>query len=189
MAAEKTRCQWCGNDELYTKYHDEEWGVPLHDERGQFEFLILEGAQAGLSWLTILRKRENYRKAFANFDPEKVARFSEAKIAKLLTNPGIVRNKLKVAAAVNNAQRFLDVAEKHGSFSKFIWSFVDGKPVKNARKSMADIPATSPVSDAVSKELKLLGFKFVGSTIIYAHMQATGIVNDHIVDCFRYNQV
>ncbi len=189
MAAEKKRCQWCGNDELYTKYHDEEWGVPLHDERGQFEFLILEGAQAGLSWLTILRKRENYRKAFADFDPEKVARFSEAKIAKLLTNPGIVRNKLKVAAAVNNAQRFLDVAEKHGSFSKFIWSFVDGKPVKNARKTMADIPATSPVSDAVSKELKLLGFKFVGSTIIYAHMQATGIVNDHIVDCFRYNQV
>lgn len=189
MAAQVKRCQWCGDDEQYIKYHDEEWGVPLKDEHGQFEFLILEGAQAGLSWLTILKKRENYRKAFAEFDPQKVARFSQAKIEKLLLDPGIVRNKLKVAAAVNNAKLFLDVAEKHGSFSKFIWSFVDGKPIKNARKRMEDIPATSPESDAVSKELKRLGFKFVGSTIIYAHMQATGMVNDHLVDCFRYNQV
>ncbi len=183
------RCPWCGTEPLYVEYHDSEWGVPVHDDRKMFEFLTLESAQAGLSWLTILKKREGYRKAFADFDPEKVARFTEAKRAKLLENPGIVRNRLKVAAAVNNAQRFLDVAEKHGSFCNFLWAFVDGRPIKNALRSIEDFVATSKESDAISKELKRLGFKFVGSTIIYAHMQATGMVNDHLVDCFRYNEV
>ncbi len=183
------RCPWCGTEPLYVDYHDNEWGVPVYDDRKMFEFLTLEAAQAGLSWLTILKKREGYRKAFAGFDAEKVARFGEAKTAKLLENPGIVRNRLKVAAAVNNAKRFLDVAEKHGSFCKFLWAFVDGRPIKNKLRRIEDCAATSKESDAISKELKRLGFKFVGSTIIYAHMQATGMVNDHLVDCFRYNEV
>ena len=183
------RCGWCGDDPLYVEYHDKEWGVPVYDDRTMFEFLTLEAAQAGLSWITILRKREGYRKAFADFDAEKVARFSDAKKAKLLENPGIVRNRLKIAAAVNNAKLFLDVAEKHGTFCKFIWSFVDGRPIKNKLKTLDDVAATSRESDAISKELKKLGFKFVGSTIIYAHMQATGMVNDHLVSCHRYNEV
>ena len=189
MAREKTRCGWCGADEMYVRYHDEEWGVPVHDDGKLFEFLILEGAQAGLSWHTILKKRENYRKAFAGFNPEKVARFGDKQIAALLENPGIVRNRLKVNAAVTNARLFLETAAKHGSFANFIWDFVDGKPVKNARKSLDQIPATSSVSDAISKEMKRIGFKFVGSTIIYAHMQATGMVNDHLVSCFRHKEV
>ncbi len=184
-----TRCPWCGTEPLYVAYHDEEWGVPVYDDGKMFEFLTLESAQAGLSWLTVLKKREGYRKAFAGFNAEKVARFNETKIAKLLENPGIIRNKLKIAAAVNNAKLFLNVAEKHGSFCKFLWSFVDGKPVKNTVRKLEDIAATSRESDAISKELKRTGFKFVGSTIIYAHMQAVGMVNDHLVSCFRYNEV
>lgn len=189
MVEELVRCPWPAGNELYLRYHDEEWGVPLGSERGQFEFLILEGAQAGLSWLTILKRRENYRKAFADFDPYKVARFSEKRIAALLEDEGIIRNRRKIRAAVENAKLFCDVAEKHGGFAAFIWSFVDGEPIKNAWKRMDQVPATSPVSDRISKELKRLGFKFVGSTIIYAHMQATGMVNDHLASCFRYDQV
>lgn len=183
------RCPWCGDDPLYARYHDEEWGVPLRDEHGLFEFLILEGAQAGLSWYTILKKRENYRAAFAGFDPEKVARFGDKDVERLLADPGIVRNRLKIAAAITNAKTFLDVAEKHGSFSQYIWSFVDGVPVRNSWKKIEDLPATTPLSDRISKELKRLGFKFVGSTIVYSHMQATGMVNDHLVSCFRHKQV
>ncbi|MDR0361242.1 MAG: DNA-3-methyladenine glycosylase I [Planctomycetota bacterium] len=183
------RCGWCLGAETYTRYHDEEWGVPLRDDRGQFEFLILEGAQAGLSWSTILNKRGNYRRAFADFDPEKVARFTDSRIEKLLADPGIVRNRLKVNAAVNNARRFLEVRDKHGSFSEWIWSFVDGKPIRNAWRRLDQIPASSPKSDRLAKELKRLGFKFVGSTIIYAHMQATGMINDHLVTCFRHREV
>jgi len=186
MAKNPTRCPWCGDDPLYMKYHDEEWGVPVHDDRTLFEFLILEGAQAGLSWLTILRKRENYRRAFADFDAEKVAKFGDKDVARLLADEGVVRNKLKVAGAITNARLFLETAAKHGSFAKFMWDFVDGKPVINSLKSYEGAPATTPVSDAISKELKRLGFKFVGSTIIYAHMQATGMVNDHLVSCFRH---
>jgi DNA-3-methyladenine glycosylase I len=189
QSATPARCLWCANEPLYFEYHDTEWGVPVYDDKKMFEFLTLESAQAGLSWLTILKKREGYRKAFADFDAEKVARFTEAKKAKLLENPGIVRNRLKIAAAVTNAKHFLDVAEKHGSFCKFLWSFVDGKPIKNALRKPEDYVATTKESDAISKELKRLGFKFVGSTIIYAHMQAAGLVNDHFVDCFRYNEV
>ena len=183
------RCAWAGDDALYRQYHDTEWGVPLHDDRRLFEFLILEGAQAGLSWITILRKRENYRAAFDNFDPVHIARYDAGKIASLLQNPGIVRNRLKVAAAVINAQKFLDVQEEFGSFDAFIWRFVDGAPKQNKWRSLADIPASTPESDALSKELKQRGFKFVGSTICYAHMQATGMVNDHTVDCFRHAEI
>ncbi len=189
MAKEPSRCPWCATDPLYIDYHDREWGVPVRDDKKMFEFLTLEAAQAGLSWLTVLKKREGYRKAFADFDAEKVARFSEAKKAKLLENPGIVRNRLKVNAAVNNAKHFLDVAEKHGSFCAFLWSFVDGRPIDNKLRKMEDYAATSKESDAISKELKRLGFKFVGSTIIYAHMQAAGLVNDHLVSCFRHGEV
>ncbi len=185
----KHRCAWCGDDPLYVEYHDKEWGVPVHDDRLLFEFLILEGAQAGLSWITILRKREGYRKAFANFDAQKVARFTEAKQEKLLLNPAIVRNRLKVKSAVTNAQAFLEVQEEFGSFDKYIWRFVDGKPIVNRFKGMKDVPAKTDLSDAMSKDLKKRGFKFVGSTICYAHMQATGMVNDHTVDCFRYAQL
>ena len=185
----KHRCEWCGNDPLYVAYHDTEWGVPVHDDRLLFEFLILEGAQAGLSWITILRKREGYRKAFAGFNVEKVARFTEAKREKLLLNPEIVRNRLKVKSSVTNAQAFLKVQEEFGSFDKYIWRFVDGKPIVNRFKSMKDIPAKTDISDTLSKDLKQRGFKFVGSTICYAHMQATGMVNDHTVDCFRYTQL
>ena len=182
----KQRCDWCGVDPIYVEYHDKEWGVPVHDDRKLFEFLILEGAQAGLSWITILKKRDGYRKAFADFDVNKVARFTEKKCEKLLQNPGIVRNRLKVKSAVTNAQAFLKIQEEFGSFDKYIWGFVNGKPIINRFRSVKNVPATSAVSDAMSKDLKERGFKFVGSTICYAHMQATGMVNDHTVDCFRY---
>jgi DNA-3-methyladenine glycosylase I len=170
-------------------YHDREWGLPLHDDRKLFEFLILEGAQAGLSWSTILNKRENYRKACHDFDPIKVARYTARDVARLLADPGIIRNKLKIAAAINNAQKFLEVQTEFGSFDAYIWQFVGGKPVKHRFKTLADIPATTKESDALSKDLKQRGFKFVGSTIVYAHMQATGMVNDHLVTCFRYHEV
>ena len=181
------RCEWCGNDPLYVKYHDEEWGVPVHDDNKLFEFLILEGAQAGLSWITILRKRENYIKAFDNFDPVKVSRYSEKKIEKLLENPGIVRNKLKINSAVGNAKAFLKIQKEFGSFDKYIWSFVGGIPIINKWKSLKEIPAKTEESDAMSIDLKKRGFKFVGSTICYAFMQAVGMVNDHTAKCFRYN--
>jgi DNA-3-methyladenine glycosylase I len=188
-AMNKQRCAWPGDDPLYCTYHDEEWGVPLHDDRALFEFLILEGAQAGLSWITILRKRENYRAAFDNFNVERIARYDTNKIESLLQNAGIVRNRLKVQSAVSNAQKFLAVQEEFGSFDAFIWRFVDGVPKQNNWRSLAEIPAHTPESDTMSKELKRRGFKFVGSTICYAHMQATGMVNDHTVDCFRYLEV
>lgn len=183
------RCEWCGEDPLYVKYHDEEWGVSVHDERTLFEFLILEGAQAGLSWITILRKRENYRAAFAGFDAEKVAAFGERDIARLLDDPGIVRNRLKVRSAVTNARLFLELQAEFGGFGKYLWGFVDGKPITNTWRAMADIPATTPVSDALSKDLKKRGFKFVGSTIAYALMQSTGLVNDHVTGCFRHGEI
>ena len=187
MAKAVTRCAWAQGVSLdYIEYHDNEWGVPVFDDRAQFEFLILEGAQAGLSWSTILNKREGYRKAFAGFDVEKVARFSEKRIEKLLQNPDIVRNRLKVSSAVTNAKAFLAVQKEFGSFSEYVWSFVGGRPIQNRFSKDGDIPATSPESDALSKDLKTRGFKFVGSTIIYAHMQATGMVNDHVTGCFRY---
>ncbi len=186
---EKKRCAWAeGGNELYIHYHDREWGVPVRDDRKQFEFLVLEGAQAGLSWSTVLNKREGYRKAFANFDPVKVARFSEKKIETLIQNPGIIRNRLKITSAVNNARAFLDIQKEFGSFDAYIWSFVGSKPLQNRWKAMADIPATSPESDALSKDLKKRGLKFVGSTIMYAHMQAAGLVNDHLISCFRYRE-
>lgn len=183
------RCSWAGNDPLYRDYHDLEWGVPVHDDRRLFEFLILEGAQAGLSWLTILRKRENYRAAFAGFDPERVARFGEAEKIALLANAGIVRNRLKVAAAIGNARAFLAVQEKFGSFADYMWRFVDGRPIQNAWRDIGEIPATTPVSDAMSRDLKKRGFRFVGSTICYSHMQAVGMVNDHTVNCFRWREL
>ncbi len=183
------RCEWCGTDELYVKYHDEDWGVPVHDDRLHFEMLILEGAQAGLSWITVLRKRENYKKAFDNFDVKKVAKYSEAKIEKLLQNAGIIRNKLKVRSAVTNAKAFIEIQKEFGSFDKYIWQFVNNKPIANKWKKMSDVPATSMESDTLSKDLKKRGFKFVGSTIIYAHMQSIGMVNDHTTDCFRYKEV
>lgn len=188
-AKEKTRCPWCLKFEQYIEYHDTEWGVPVHDDRTHFEFLILEGAQAGLSWEIILKKREGYRKAFADFDPEKVARFTEKRLEKLLLDPGIVRNRLKVYAAVNNAKRFLEVQNEFGSFSDYIWRFVNGKPIVNKWKTLKQIKPTSKESDALSKDLLKRGFKFVGSTVIYAHMQACGLVNDHLVDCWRYTLV
>ncbi len=181
------RCIWPKN-ELAIRYHDEEWGVPLHDDEKLFEFLILEGAQAGLSWDTILRKRENYRKTLDGFDVNKVARYTDKKIEKLLQDEGIIRNRLKIAATITNAKAFLEVQKAFGSFDKYIWSFVDGKPIVNEWKETSQIPATSPVSDTISKDLKQRGFKFVGSTIMYAHMQATGMVNDHLVSCFRYKE-
>lgn len=183
-----TRCQWARN-EFSIPYHDDEWGVPQHDDRVLFEFLILEGAQAGLSWDTILKKREGYRKAFANFDPKKVAKFDARKCASLLKDPGIVRNRLKVASAVTNANAFLAVQKEFGSFDKYIWGFVGGKPIVNKHRSMKTVPARTAESDAMSKDLLKRGFKFVGSTICYAFMQAVGMVNDHQVDCFRYRQV
>ncbi len=188
--AAKVRCDWAmKGDEAYQRYHDEEWGVPVHDERVHFEFLMLETAQAGLSWATILRKRDGYRKAFADFDPEKVARYSSAKIEKLLASPAIIRNRAKILAAVSNARVFLDIQEEIGSFDKYIWGFVNGKPVQNKWKTMDQIPATSSLSDVVSKELKNRGFKFVGSTVCYAHLQAAGLINDHLVHCFRHKHV
>ena len=186
---EKYRCEWCLKFEEYIAYHDTEWGVPVHDDRVHFEFLILEGAQAGLSWSTILKKREGYRKNFADFDPTKVARFTEARIEKILLDPAIIRNRLKVNAAVNNAKRFLEVQKEFGSFDQYIWTFVKGKPIVNKRKSLKEITPTTKESDALSKDLIKRGFKFVGSTVIYAHMQACGLVNDHLVNCFRYKEV
>ncbi len=186
----KNRCGWAEEQfEAYVEYHDKEWGVPVHDDKIHFEFLILEGAQAGLSWATILKKREGYREAFANFDVKKVAQFDEKKILELISNEAIIRNKLKVRGAVNNAQRFLEVQKEFGSFDKYIWGFVGGKPIVNKWKAMSKLPATSKESDALSKDLKKRGFKFVGSTIMYAHMQACGLYNDHLVDCFRYHEV
>ncbi|MEM7035364.1 MAG: DNA-3-methyladenine glycosylase I [Bacteroidota bacterium] len=180
------RCQWCHGDDLYIAYHDHEWGQAVHDDRLLFEMLILEGAQAGLSWITILRKREHYRIAFDHFDPEIVARYDETKIEALLQNPGIVRNRLKVRSAVTNAQKFLEVQEEFGSFDAFIWQFVDGNPIINSFAARGDVPATTPESDAMSKALKKRGFKFVGSTICYAFMQACGMVNDHTQNCYLY---
>jgi DNA-3-methyladenine glycosylase I len=182
------RCNWASND-LNIPYHDSEWGVPLHDDRALFEFLILEGAQAGLSWDTILRKRENYRAAFDNFDPAKVAAYDEKKVAELMGNEGIIRNRLKIASAIGNAKAFLKVQEEFGSFDKYIWGFVGGKPLDNGLTEFSQVPAKTDISDAVSKDLKKRGFNFVGSTIMYAFMQATGMVNDHLTSCFRYKEV
>lgn len=183
------RCEWSTSDPLYIEYHDKEWGVPLHDDRQIFEFLCLEGAQAGLSWITILKKRDHYRKAFDRFDPQKVAQYDQKRIANLLQNPGIVRNRLKVNAFVTNARAFLAVQEEFGTFDKYVWRFVGGKPRQNRWKTIRQIPSNTPESDAMSKDLKQRGFTFVGSTICYAHMQATGMVNDHVVDCHRYKTV
>lgn len=184
-----TRCEWCLKFEEYIQYHDEEWGVPVHDDRKHFEFLMLEGAQAGLSWSTILKKRNGYRKAFADFDPLKVSRFSEKKLQTILQDSNIVRNKLKVYSAVNNAKHFLEVQNEFGTFDTYIWSFVKGKPIVNKWKTLKEVPATTPESDALSKDLIKRGFKFTGSTVIYAHMQACGLVNDHLVSCFRHKEV
>ena len=187
MAA-RSRCGWCGDDELYVRYHDTEWGVPLKEDRALFEFLVLEGAQAGLAWITVLRKREGYRAAFDGFDPAVVARYSDAKLERLLEDPRIIRNRLKVQSARRNAQAFLAVQEEWGNFSDYIWNFVDGQPVQNRWRSLAEIPASTPLSDTISKDLKKRGFNFVGTTIVYAHMQATGMVNDHVVTCFRHEE-
>jgi len=183
------RCSWCEGSELYVQYHDEEWGVPVFDDRKQFEFLILESAQAGLNWLTILKRRENYRRAYDNFDPEKIANYGSRKIKELINDEGIIRNIKKIEASVNNARLFLDIQEEFGSFSDFIWGYVDNKPVNNRWKDLSQIPAKTELSDLITKDLKKRGFKFLGSTIMYAHMQAVGIVNDHLVDCFRYKEV
>jgi DNA-3-methyladenine glycosylase I len=183
------RCPWSLNgDEAYQRYHDDEWGVPVRDDRTHFEFLILESAQAGLSWAIVLRKREGYRRAFADFDPERVARFNSRSIERLVNDPGIVRNRQKITAAVGNARGFLRLREEFGSFERYVWRFVDGRPIVNRRRSQSDVPATSRESDALSKDLKRRGFGFVGSTIVYAHMQATGMVNDHLVTCFRHKE-
>lgn len=184
-----TRCPWCGDDPLYIKYHDKEWGVPVHDDRHLFEMINLEGAQAGLSWITILRKRENYKRLFDNFDAEKISKYSEKKIEKILQDPGIVRNKLKVNAVVTNAKAFLEIKSEFSSFDKYIWQFVGGKPIINKFKSLGELPTKTEISDAMSKDLKKRGFKFIGSTICYAFMQAVGMVNDHTTDCFRYKEV
>jgi DNA-3-methyladenine glycosylase I len=184
-----TRCAWAGSDPLYVAYHDTEWGVPLHDERALFEFLILECQQAGLSWITVLRKRDNYRKAFFNFDPKKVAKMTDEHIEERLLDTGLIRNRLKLYSVRSNAVAFLAVQKEFGSFDSYIWSFVDGRVVDGKRQVMGDLPATSAISDVISKDLKKRGFKFVGSTIVYAHMQATGMVNDHVHDCFRYKEV
>jgi DNA-3-methyladenine glycosylase I len=188
-AAEISRCWWCGDDELYQHYHDHEWGVPVHDDRELFEFLCLEGAQAGLSWITILRKRDNYRRAFDDFDAHKIARYSEKKIEHLLQDPGIVRNRLKVNGFVKNARAYLELLEQGSTLDAYLWDFVDGKPLQTNRNSISDVPATSAESDAMAKDLKKRGFTFVGSTICYAFMQAAGLVNDHLVDCFRHPQL
>ena len=185
----KCRCEWAGNDPLYQAYHDQEWGVPVHDDQKLFEFLTLESAQAGLSWITILRKRENYREAFSGFDPVKVARFTDKHVERLLQNPGIVRNRLKVNAAVNNAKRFLEIQAEFGSFDTYSWRFVGGRPIVNQWRRLTELPVNTRESDEISKDIKKRGFKFVGSTIMYSHMQACGMVNDHVVDCFRYKDL
>lgn len=189
MSSKERRCGWCLGDPLYETYHDTEWGLPLFDDRKLFEFLILEGAQAGLSWITVLKKREGYRQAFDDFDPEKIARYTPKKIEKLLQNPAIIRNKLKVNSAVKNARAYLDLLDNGTRFSDFLWDFVDGKPIQNRWKTLKQVPATTPLSDKLSKALKQRGFNFVGSTICYSHMQATGMVNDHLVGCPRYKAV
>ncbi len=185
----KNRCTWCGNDPLYVEYHDTEWGVPVYDDDKLFEFLILETFQAGLSWITVLRKRENFRKAFDNFDYKIIANYSEKKYGELLQDAGIIRNKLKIKATITNAQNFMKIQKEFGSFSDYIWSFTNGKPIKNSFENLSEAPATTELSDKLSKDLKKRGFKFIGSTVIYAHMQATGMVNDHMTDCFRYDEV
>jgi DNA-3-methyladenine glycosylase I len=189
MSSAIVRCAWCGNDPLYQAYHDTEWGVPLHDDRALFELLTLEGAQAGLSWITVLKKRDNYRRAFANFDPEAVARFGDAETAALLANLGIVRNRLKIASTIANARAFLAIQAEFGSFDTWLWSFVEGCPIDERRADIGAVPASTPLSDALSKALKKRGFRFVGSTICYAFLQAAGLVNDHTVDCFRHREV
>lgn len=183
------RCTWTGDDPLYQRYHDREWGVPVHSDRKLFEFIILEGAQAGLSWITVLKKRKAYKEAFDNFDFNKVAKYGERKVSTLLNNPGIIRNQLKIRSTIKNARAFIDIREEFGTFNRYIWGFVDHKPLQNNFKTMKDVPATSALSDEISADLKKRGFSFVGSTIVYAHMQATGMVNDHTVDCFRYREV
>ncbi|MDO8493721.1 MAG: DNA-3-methyladenine glycosylase I [Deltaproteobacteria bacterium] len=185
----KQRCAWAGSDPLYVEYHDQEWGVPVHDDRKNFEFLILESAQAGLSWLTVLRKRKNYQKAFCQFNPKKVAQFGKMEVNVLLQNAGIIRNRLKIEAAINNAKRFLEVQKEFGSFTDYCWQFVKGQPIQNRWKHVKQLPAKTAISDAWSQDLKKRGFKFIGSTIMYAHMQAVGMVNDHTTDCFRHKQV
>ena len=189
MRPEPVRCNWCLGDELYLDYHDEEWGVPLHNDRKLFEFLVLEGAQAGLSWITVLKKRAAYRRAFDDFDHMQVAEYDEHKVSSLLTDPGIIRNELKIRSAIRNARAFIRVREEFGTFDNYIWAFVDGKPIQNAWQHGSQIPAETPLSNKISKDLKRRGFNFVGPTIIYAHMQATGMVNDHTTDCFRYREV
>ena len=184
----KLRCAWCEKDDLYRKYHDEEWGVPVYDDATIFEFLILETFQAGLSWHTILKKRENFKLAFDNFNYKIIAEYTEDKVQELLQDAGIIRNQLKIRSAISNAQAFIKIQEECRSFSKYIWKFTDGKPIDNNRKSLSEVPATTPLSDNISKDLKKRGFKFVGSTVVYAHMQATGMVNDHVEDCWRSNQ-
>jgi len=185
----KTRCHWVNEDDLITEYHDTEWGVPLHDDQKLFEFLILEGAQAGLSWVTILHKRENYREAFDNFDPAKVAIYDDKKIDELLNNKGIIRNRLKIVSAISNAQAFLEIKKEFGTFDRYIWQFVEGQTIYNKWKTMDEIPATSKESEKMSKDLKKRGFKFIGPTICYAFMQAVGMVNDHIIGCYRYSEL
>ncbi len=186
---DKKRCPWCGDDILYRQYHDKEWGVPVHQDRKLFEFLILEGAQAGLSWITILRKREAYREAFDQFDFHKVASYKERKIQSLLKNTGIIKNELKIRSAISNAQSFINIRNEFGTFDNYLWAFVDDKPIRNRHKSMADVPTSTVLSDKLSRDLKKKGFKFVGSTICYAFMQAIGMVNDHLIDCYRYSEI
>jgi DNA-3-methyladenine glycosylase I len=188
MRTELKRCNWCNSSDLYQKYHDQEWGVPVYDDQTLFEFLILETFQAGLSWITILNKRENFRNAFDNFNYKKIAHYSEDKVQELLLDAGIIRNQLKVRSAISNAVAFIKIQEEFGSFSSYIWEFTDGKPIHNNRQSLKEVPATTPLSDTISKDLKKRGFKFVGSTVIYAHMQATGMVNDHVADCWKFQK-
>ena len=183
------RCSWCGDNPLYVKYHDEEWGVPVYDDRVHFEFLVLESAQAGLSWLTVLKKRENYRKAYEDFDPKIVAEFDQEKIEELMKNEGIIRNRKKIEASVNNARVFMEIQREFGSFSSYIWSFVGGKQLVSCNESIEELPAKTPQSEALAKDMKKRGFKFLGPVILYSHMQATGLVNDHIISCFRYKEV
>lgn len=185
---EKNRCSWSLSDPVYVDYHDLEWGVPVREDQKQFEFLVLESAQAGLSWLTILKRREGYRRLYSGFDVEKVASFDEAQIADMLQDTGIIRNRLKIESSINNAQRFLEIQDQYGSFCTYLWDKVDGSPVVNHYRKMSEIPATTPLSDALSKDMKQRGFRFLGSTILYAHLQATGLVNDHVVDCFRHKE-
>lgn len=185
---ELIRCSWPGSDPVYVEYHDKEWGVPVRDDRKQYEFLVLESAQAGLSWLTILKRRDGYRRLYENFDPEKVVRFDEARIKAMLLDKGIIRNRKKIESSINNAKRFLEIREQYGSFCNYFWRFTDGKQVVNHFTDMSEIPATTPLSDTIAKDLKGRGFQFLGSTTIYAHLQATGLVNDHLVDCFRHKE-